>query len=75
MNHLIVGAGFSGATCARMLADAGHRCVVIDRRAHLAGNAYDGVGIPACIHSGERAAERLLAGETAESLKTARKSE
>ncbi len=27
----------------------------------LAGNAYDGVGIPACIHSGEVAAERLLA--------------
>lgn len=41
MNHLIVGAGFSGATCARMLADAGHHCVVIDRRPHLAGNAYD----------------------------------
>lgn len=26
----------------------------------LAGNAYDGVGIPACIHSGETAAERML---------------
>ena len=26
----------------------------------LAGNAYDGVGIPDCIHSGERAAEQLL---------------
>jgi oxygen-dependent protoporphyrinogen oxidase len=26
----------------------------------LAGNAYGGVGIPACIHSGEQAAERLL---------------
>ena len=26
----------------------------------LAGNAYHGVGIPQCIHSGESAAERLL---------------
>ena len=26
----------------------------------LAGNAYRGVGIPVCIHSGEQAAERLL---------------
>ncbi len=26
----------------------------------LAGNAYHGVGIPNCIHSGEQAAERLL---------------
>jgi oxygen-dependent protoporphyrinogen oxidase len=26
----------------------------------LAGNAYHGVGIPACIHSGEQAAERVL---------------
>lgn len=26
----------------------------------LAGNAYDGVGIPFCIHSGELAAERVL---------------
>jgi protoporphyrinogen/coproporphyrinogen III oxidase len=26
----------------------------------LAGNAYHGVGIPHCIHSGERAAERLF---------------
>jgi len=26
----------------------------------LAGNAYHGVGIPACIHSGEAAAERIV---------------
>jgi UDP-galactopyranose mutase len=41
MHNLIVGAGFSGATCARLLADAGQRCTVIDRRPHIAGNAYD----------------------------------
>lgn len=27
---------------------------------HLAGNAYHGVGLPDCIHSGEQAAERAL---------------
>jgi protoporphyrinogen/coproporphyrinogen III oxidase len=26
----------------------------------LAGNAYQGIGIPDCVHSGELAAERLL---------------
>jgi oxygen-dependent protoporphyrinogen oxidase len=49
------------------------RCHAIPGLA-LAGNAYDGVGIPACVHSGERAAERLLVGEAAERLKMARKS-
>jgi len=31
----------------------------------LAGNAYYGVGIPDCIHSGERAAERVVAASSA----------
>src|SRR5262245_1195771 len=31
----------------------------------LAGNAYRGVGIPFCVHSGESAAERVLAAQTA----------
>lgn len=39
-SFLIVGAGFYGAVCARELSDAGHRCVVIDRRRHLGGNCY-----------------------------------
>lgn len=43
MDYWIVGAGFSGATSARLLAEAGHRCVVIDRRPHVGGNAYDHV--------------------------------
>jgi oxygen-dependent protoporphyrinogen oxidase len=30
-------------------------------RLALAGNAYTGVGIPDCIHSGELAAERVFA--------------
>jgi oxygen-dependent protoporphyrinogen oxidase len=28
----------------------------------LAGNAFHGVGIPDCIHSGEQAAEAVMAG-------------
>lgn len=38
---LVVGAGFAGSVCARELADAGHRVVVIDRRDHIGGNAWD----------------------------------
>jgi UDP-galactopyranose mutase len=41
-DYLIVGAGIFGAICARELTDAGKRCLVIDRRAHIAGNIYSG---------------------------------
>jgi len=41
MEILIIGAGFSGAVHARECADAGHKVTVIDRRPHIAGNAYD----------------------------------
>lgn len=41
MDYLIVGAGFAGATCARELAEAGKRVLVIDKRPHVAGNAFD----------------------------------
>jgi UDP-galactopyranose mutase len=40
---LIVGAGFAGAVYARTLAEAGWDVRVIDRRHHIAGNAYDEV--------------------------------
>lgn len=40
-DYLIVGAGFTGATCARQLADAGKKVLVIDKRDHIGGNAYD----------------------------------
>jgi UDP-galactopyranose mutase len=36
----MVGAGFSGAVLARELAEAGYRCLVIDRRDHIGGNCY-----------------------------------
>lgn len=38
---LVVGAGFAGSVVARELADAGRRVRVIDKRPHVAGNAYD----------------------------------
>ncbi|MBE5814303.1 MAG: UDP-galactopyranose mutase [Clostridiales bacterium] len=39
-DYLIVGAGLYGAVCARELTDRGKRCLVIDRRSHIAGNTY-----------------------------------
>ena len=39
-DYLIVGAGLYGAVCARELNDAGHTCLVIDKRNHIAGNVY-----------------------------------
>lgn len=38
---LVVGAGFSGAVVARELADAGCKVLIIDKRSHIGGNAYD----------------------------------
>ncbi len=41
-DYLVVGAGFAGAVMAERLAqDGGKRILVIDRRDHIAGNAYD----------------------------------
>ena len=39
-DYLIVGAGLYGSVCARELADAGKKVLVIDRRAQVAGNVY-----------------------------------
>jgi UDP-galactopyranose mutase len=41
INFLIVGAGFAGAVCAERLAEAGQKVLLIDRRPHVGGNAYD----------------------------------
>lgn len=38
---VVVGAGFAGATAARRLAEAGIDVTVVDRREHIAGNAFD----------------------------------
>ena len=40
-NILIIGAGFAGSVVARELAEAGYQVQVVDRRTHIAGNAYD----------------------------------
>lgn len=41
VDFLIVGAGFSGLVAAERLSNAGFRCVVVDQRDHLGGNAHD----------------------------------
>jgi UDP-galactopyranose mutase len=38
---LVVGAGFAGSVCAERLAARGHFVDIIERRDHIAGNAYD----------------------------------
>lgn len=40
-DYLIVGAGFAGSVCARALADLGKRVRVVEKREHIAGNAFD----------------------------------
>ncbi len=39
-DYLVVGAGLAGATFARCMTDKGCKCLVIDRRNHIAGNVY-----------------------------------
>lgn len=40
-DFLIVGAGFAGSVCAQQLAEAGKTVLLIDKRPHIGGNAYD----------------------------------
>ncbi len=41
-DYLIVGAGFAGSVLAERLArGANKKVLIIDRRPHIAGNAYD----------------------------------
>ena len=41
-DYLIVGSGLYGATFAHFAAEAGKKCLVIDKRPHLGGNVYCG---------------------------------
>lgn len=38
---LVIGAGYAGAVAARQLAEGGRRVLVLERRNHVGGNAYD----------------------------------
>ena len=40
-DYLIAGAGFAGAVVAERMSSLGKKVLVIDRRKHIAGNAYD----------------------------------
>jgi UDP-galactopyranose mutase len=41
-DYLIVGAGYAGSVLAeRLAADAGKKVLIVDKRPHIAGNAYD----------------------------------
>ena len=42
-DFVVVGAGFAGSVVAQRLAAAGHRVLIIDKRPHIAGNAFDEV--------------------------------
>ena len=43
MNYdvIIAGAGFAGSTAARILAEAGKKVLILEKRKHIGGNAYD----------------------------------
>ena len=42
IDYLIVGAGFAGLTAAERLCNLhGKKCLVVEKRSHLGGNAYD----------------------------------
>lgn len=40
-DYIIVGVGFAGAVCAQQLAEAGKKILIIDKRRHIGGNAFD----------------------------------
>lgn len=40
-DYLVVGAGFAGAVAAERLAAAGRKVLIVDKRMHIGGNAYD----------------------------------
>lgn len=48
-DYIIVGSGFYGAICARELTDKGYKCLVVEKRSHIAGNCHtenrDGINV------------------------------
>ena len=49
-DFLIVGAGLYGASIARVLTDNGFRVLVVEKRDHIAGNAYTEIVDGICVH-------------------------
>ena len=47
---IIIGAGFAGATVANVLANKGKNVLIIDKRDHIGGNAYDYMEEDIMIH-------------------------
>jgi len=43
VDYLVVGAGLTGGVIARLLKDAGHDVLIVDRRDHVGGNVHDHV--------------------------------
>jgi UDP-galactopyranose mutase len=41
VDYLVVGSGLTGATIARLLADAGREVLVVESRSHVGGNVHD----------------------------------
>lgn len=41
MKNIIIGAGFSGSTLARLLADNNENVLIVDKKNHIGGNSYD----------------------------------
>jgi UDP-galactopyranose mutase len=41
MDWIVIGAGFTGATFAERMASTGKRVLIVERRGHIGGNAYD----------------------------------
>lgn len=49
-DYLIVGAGLSGSVFAHEMKERGKRCLVIDKRPHIAGNIYTEMRLDICVH-------------------------
>lgn len=41
LDYIIVGTGFAGSVCARQLAEKNKKILILDKRNHIGGNAYD----------------------------------
>lgn len=49
-DFLIVGAGFAGASCARLLSDKGYKCLIIEERPFVSGNCVTDKQMDIDIH-------------------------